>query len=171
VSEGDRLEFERFFRSAEPMLRRVAGLWTTDQHLAHDLVQETLVRAWERWPKVSAHPRPEAWCCTVLRNLATSRWRRARLERRHEAPAQATGPAAGEADAARLDVMAALRRLPPRQAEALVLHDVLGFTGDEIAAELRVPAGTVRSWLARARKAMAVELGEPHPPVVEGRKR
>jgi RNA polymerase sigma-70 factor (ECF subfamily) len=163
--EAEERDYEGFFRSVEPGLRRAAYLLTGDSSQAHDLVQETLARAWENWPRVSRHPHPDAWCRTVLRNLATSRWRRARLERRH-APvtlARDVGPSAGH-----LDIVAALRRLPARQAQALVLHDVLGFTAQEVADEIGSPAGTVRAWLTRGREALARDLGEPRPQKVEG---
>ncbi len=51
----------------------------------------------------------------------------------------------------RLALMAALAVLPRQQREALVLHDGIGLSVAEVAAELDVPEGTVRSWLSRAR--------------------
>lgn len=158
--EGEVESYEQFFSGVEPSLRRAAFLYTGHTEQAHDLVQETLVRAWEQWPKVSRHPHPDAWCRTVLRNLATSRWRRARLERTDKTDRAGTyaGPSADH-----LDIVAALRRLPADQSQALILHDVLGYTTDEIAEELRSPAGTVRSWLSRARQALALELADRRP--------
>ena len=58
-----------------------------------------------------------------------------------------------------LDVVDALRRLPSDQQRALVLHDVIGLSVAEVARELRVPEGTVRSWLSRGRAALAADLG------------
>jgi RNA polymerase sigma-70 factor (ECF subfamily) len=141
--------YERFFREAEPMLRRVAFVYTgnSEQH----------------WSKVANHPHPDAWCRTVLRNLATSGFRRTRLERAHAATRVEPVP---EPSADSLGVFAAVRRLPRNQQHAVVLHDVLGYTTGEIAVELEVPAGTVRSWLSRAHQRLAVELGEGRPDVV-----
>ena len=54
----------------------------------------------------------------------------------------------------------AMRDLPGDQARALLLHDGLGMTVPETAAELAVPEGTVRSWLSRSRKVVAARI---HP--------
>ena len=159
--------YEQFFRAVEPMLRRVALLYTGDSEQAHDLAQETLVRAWQNWSKLSSHPHPDAWCRTVLRNLATSRWRRAKLERTHttDRTRSEAGPSAEH-----LDLLAALHRLPVKQQQALILHDVVGYTVDEIAEELRTPSGTVRSWLSRARHELSRELADRLPETAEGGK-
>jgi DNA-directed RNA polymerase specialized sigma24 family protein len=58
-----------------------------------------------------------------------------------------------------LDVVEALHRLSQNQQRALVLHDVVGLSVVEIAAELNAPAGTIRSWLSRGRLALAADLG------------
>ena len=131
--DGDVEGYEKFFREVEPTLRRVAFLHTGNTDQACDLAQETLVRAWQHWPKVSRHPHPDAWCCTVLHNLARSRWRRAALERSRstDKSGQTSGPSADH-----LDIVAALRRLPANQQQAIILHDVVGYTADEIAVEL-----------------------------------
>ena len=157
--------YEEFFRAVEPTLRRVAFLYSGNAEQAHDLAQDTLVRAWQHWPKVSHHPHPEAWCCTVLRNLATSRWRRTTLERSYtrEPAGQASGPSADH-----LDVVAALRRLPANQQRAIILHDVMGFTAEELSDELGTSAGTVRVWLSRARQTLANELADRLPEKAEG---
>jgi RNA polymerase sigma-70 factor (ECF subfamily) len=60
-----------------------------------------------------------------------------------------------ELDADRVAILRALRHLPRPQREALVLHDGLGLTVVEVAVELSVPEGTVRSWLSRARAVLA----------------
>jgi RNA polymerase sigma-70 factor, ECF subfamily len=57
-----------------------------------------------------------------------------------------------------VDLVRALRRLPLGQREALVLHYVAGLPVELIAAELGVPAGTVKSRLARGRAALGQHL-------------
>src|SRR5437879_7380907 len=61
----------------------------------------------------------------------------------------------------RLDVQAALARLPIEFRAAVVLRDLAGMSYDEIAATLDVPPGTVRSRIARGRAALAAALGPP----------
>jgi len=92
-----------------------------------------------------------------MRNLAANRWRRSQLEQRHRqlnVPAQVQAP-----DADHLDIVKALQRLSGRQRQAMILHTVVGLSVDEIVGELRVPAGTVRSWLYRSRAVLAAHLG------------
>lgn len=59
-----------------------------------------------------------------------------------------------------LDVLEALRRLPPKPRRAVVLHDILGFTSEEVAQELGMSAGGVRSMLSRARQTLAEQLAD-----------
>jgi RNA polymerase sigma-70 factor, ECF subfamily len=162
---GDVEGYEKFFREVEPTLRRVAFLHTGNIDQACDLAQETLVRAWQHWPKVSRHPHPDAWCCTVLHNLARSRWRRAALERSRstDKSGQTSGP-----NADHLDIVAALRRLPANQQQAIILHDIVGYTADEIAVELHTSPGTVRSWLSRGRETLWHDLGDRLPEQAKG---
>jgi RNA polymerase sigma-70 factor (ECF subfamily) len=51
-----------------------------------------------------------------------------------------------------------MRSLPGDQAKALLLHDGLDMTVGEVALELGVPEGTVKSWLSRSRKVVAERL-------------
>jgi RNA polymerase sigma-70 factor (ECF subfamily) len=61
------------------------------------------------------------------------------------------------------DLLRALRKLPARQAAALVLRHYHGYTNVEIAAALGVPEQTVASRLAAARKQLQGTLAEPRP--------
>jgi RNA polymerase sigma factor (sigma-70 family) len=70
-----------------------------------------------------------------------------------------------------IDVVNALRRLPVDQQRALVLHDVVGLSVVEVAADLEAPQGTVRSWLSRGRTALAKDLGILSQPVKDQRGR
>jgi RNA polymerase sigma-70 factor (ECF subfamily) len=55
----------------------------------------------------------------------------------------------------------ALRTLPMHQRQAIVLHHLIDLPIDEVAAILGTRTGTVKSWLARGRRALAAKLGEP----------
>lgn len=57
-------------------------LYCGDRHLAEELAQEALARAWERWPAVSRMASPEGWAFRTAMNLARSGFRRRRIERR-----------------------------------------------------------------------------------------
>jgi RNA polymerase sigma factor (sigma-70 family) len=55
----------------------------------------------------------------------------------------------------------ALRTLPMHQRQAIVLHHLVDLPIDEVATILGTRPGTVKSWLARGRRALAARLGEP----------
>jgi RNA polymerase sigma-70 factor (ECF subfamily) len=147
--------FERFFDGCSRALVGQAYVLTGDRQEAQDLAQEALARVWDRWPVVSQFDDPTAWARRVLFNLAMSRLRRRRLERRRPPEAVLAAPAPS-ADA--VDLARALRRLPVAQRKALVLREVLGLDIEEVAQEMRASEGTVRKWLHRARRTLAAEL-------------
>jgi RNA polymerase sigma-70 factor, ECF subfamily len=129
-------------------------------------VQEAFLRAWQRWHKVSTYDEPVAWVHRVAWNLATNRWRRlvadARLRLRQGRPAAVAtlGPD-------NVALVAALRQLPARHRQVIVLHYLADQPVAEIAADLGVPRGTVLSWLHRGRARLAPLLREsdsPSPP-------
>lgn len=156
--------FEEFFEQTTPGLVGQAYVLTGNLQEAQDIVQEAMLRAWREWPKISAYEDPAGWARKVAHNLAVSRWRRLAVRSRHERaerPAQVLGP-----DVDHLDLVAVVSRLPAGQRRALVLFDIVGLSGEEVAAELNVPSGTVRGWLTRARRTVAAELGWDEPIIV-----
>jgi len=152
-AQGD---YERFFIGAKRSLMGQAFLLTGDVEESQDLVQETLLRVWREWPRIGRYEDPGAWARRVLHNLAIDRWRQARGRRRLGAGDRATSPPPG---IGHLDIIGALQRLSVNEQRALVLHDVVGLSVSEVAADLDAPEGTVRSWLSRGRSSLAKELG------------
>jgi RNA polymerase sigma-70 factor (ECF subfamily) len=155
--------FEDFYRSARPALTGQAWLMTGDLAAAHDLVQETLVRAWKAWDRLQSYDQPEAWARRVLTNLIIGSWRRHRREVRLAEPLLPAGAISTD-----LDVVAALNSLPPKQRLAIVLHDFVGLKVAEVAAELDAREGTVKSWLSRGRADLAQQLGVHSAPSQTG---
>jgi RNA polymerase sigma-70 factor (ECF subfamily) len=111
---------------------------------------------------------PEAWLYRVAVNLVRSRWRRLRVGRRVTArlaagvgrlddPPAPSGPAQVDA---RLLLLAALRRLPFEQREALALHYLADLPVADVAARVGAPVGTVKARLSRGRDALARFLAE-----------
>ncbi|HEX3794168.1 MAG TPA: sigma-70 family RNA polymerase sigma factor [Acidimicrobiales bacterium] len=148
-------EFDDFFRTNCPRLVGQAYVYTGVLAEAQDLAHESLTRAWERWGVVRQYDDPAAWTRKVLRNLATSEWRRAEVRRtKSRPPVDIEGP-----DVEALALAQALKLLPTTQRHAVVLHDAIGIPVADVARELDVPEGTVRSWLSRGRKILARELG------------
>src|SRR2546423_14934826 len=96
---------------------------------AEDAVQEALARAWERDERGHRIDSLEAWVTKVATNLARSRWRRLRVERRHTSERSVPEEPSGEL----VDLRRALARLPRRQREASVLRYYLDLDVREIA--------------------------------------
>ena len=129
-----------------------------DRQEAQDVVQEAFCRAYARWRTMSEYDDPVAWVRRVAWNLAVSRWRRRRtfgafLRRQRRVEPQVDGPEPG-----RVALMAALATLPDNQRRAIVLRYLADLPVAEIAEREGVPEGTVRSWLHRARQALATRL-------------
>jgi RNA polymerase sigma-70 factor, ECF subfamily len=150
--------FDEFVLRTRTRLVSYAKALTGDGQAAQDIAQDTFVRAWKHWSKVRYYEEPEAWCRKVAQNLAIGRWRRLAVVTR----SASKGPAsAAEPDVGHLDVAAAIRSLPSGQRNAVVMHGVLDMSVAEIAMELGVPEGTVKSWLSRGRAHIRSSLGLP----------
>lgn len=144
-------------------LRRFALRLTHDSQAAEDVVQEVLLRAW-RDPHLLDHPGPgmRAWLFTVTRRLIVDRWRSA--ANRHEAigdPSLEPGEADRSAEVLdRWIVLDALRSLSAehRQVIAAAYYEGRGIA--DIATELRIPEGTVKSRLHYGLRALRLVLQE-----------
>ena len=130
---------------------------TGDLAEAENVVQEAYARAFARWSRVGGYDLPEAWVRRVAINLAAmadrSLRRRARALLRLGPP-----PVVPELSPELIDLHDALRALPLGQRQVIVLHHLVGLPVEEVARELRLAPGTVKSRLARGRAAMAGSL-------------
>ena len=146
--------FERHFDAVYGYARRRVGT-----ALAEEIATDTFARAFDRrrtFDAARGDARP--WLFGIAANLLRRHWRTER--RRLEAYARAGDRAAPSAgDAAQIEVVAALDSLSRNEREALFLFAVAGLSYEEIAEALRIPIGTVRSRIARARGRVRRELG------------
>jgi RNA polymerase sigma-70 factor, ECF subfamily len=130
---------------------------TGDLAEAENVLQEAYARAFTRWSRVGGYDLPEAWVRRVALNLAAmaerSLRRRARALLRLGPP-----PLVPELDPELVDLRHALAALPLAQRQVIVLHHLVGLPVEEVARELRLATGTVKSRLARGRAAMASTL-------------
>jgi RNA polymerase sigma-70 factor (sigma-E family) len=146
-------EFGEFMRNRASLLHQSAYLLCGDWHLAHDLVQETLVKAYEHWPRVRQADSPDAYVRRILLNEARGRWRR--RERtvavaRFPEGREPVAPDATDEVARRAGLLQALHTLPLRQRATVILRYVEGMSERETAAVLGCSEGTVKSQSARA---------------------
>jgi RNA polymerase sigma-70 factor, ECF subfamily len=153
-------DFSSFYAGAFPRLVGQLLLVTGELHEAEDVVQEAFARASVRWARLRDYDVPEAWVRRVAMNLAADRLRRSR---RQLAALVRLGPAppVPPVQPEDLALLEALRALPMSQRQVIVLHHLLGMPVEEVAATLTIPTGTVKTRLARGRRALAARLGEP----------
>jgi RNA polymerase sigma-70 factor (ECF subfamily) len=144
-------DFDEFYLGCRDRLALQIAALTGDPTEALDHVQEAFVKAWSRWERLKTYDDPEGWVRRVAYNHAVSGWRRLRRTLlRGDA-----GPSVPYFDSEQLDLFAALAKLSFREREAIVLHHLVGYRVDEIADQLGVPSGTVKSWLSRGRGRLA----------------
>lgn len=144
-------------------LRRFAERLTGDHAHTEDIVQETMLRAWHHPETVDGRRGdPRAWLYTVARRLIIDqhRARQARPAEAADLAAVAGRAAPDEIDAAitRWDLVSALASLPPGKRDLLTARYLRDRSVDEIAADLNVPSGTIKSRLSAARDALRQRL-------------
>ena len=172
IAAGDE-DFRKDLLGLIPFLRAFSRSLCGDRELADDLAQEALTKAWQSRDTFRAGSNLKAWLFTILRNQFYSDRRRAwRQAPWDDAAAERMPVARGEQIwAVQLsDTARALRGLPAEQREALILVGAGGFSYEDAARISNCAVGTVKSRVARARKALSAALegsgplsGEPRP--------
>jgi RNA polymerase sigma-70 factor, ECF subfamily len=166
--------FETTILPHEPSLYGPAMALTHSSAEAEDLVQETLVRAFDRFDTFRADGSPRAWLHTIMRNLFYNAYRKKSREPR-QVSLDAFDATSGHAADALLEsavpqqstisperlvlsqiesgaILGAVQNLPADYREVVVLADIQGLPYQEIAEKLDIPVGTVRSRLSRGRE-------------------
>lgn len=136
--------FAAYVHARQRRLLRAAYLICGDEHLAHDLVQQALMKLAARWPRIKDE-NPDGYVRRILYHDAVSGWRRTGRERPYAVPADRVVPDPSESVADRADLIAALRELAPRQRAVIVLRYFEDRTEAETAEILGVSVGTVKS--------------------------
>lgn len=137
-----------------PLLRLAALLGADDPE---NIVAEAFYELYRRWRKLRATDSAEAYLRSVVRNLTRMRIRHLQVARRHVDEADASD-ASAESKALLNDdqrvLISQLGRLPVRQREALVLRYWLGLREKEIAAEMGISVGSVKTHTSRGLAAL-----------------
>jgi len=158
---GDEEAFADLARAVGDRLMAIAYRILRDADRAEDAVQQTLVTAWRELPTLRDDDRFDAWLRRILVNACYAEARRRRRWTNNIRAIPADGPTAPDGLATVLDrdrLDRGFRRLPPQQAAIFVLHHYVGLTLPEIAEELGVPLGTVKSRLHYATQALRSAL-------------
>jgi RNA polymerase sigma-70 factor (ECF subfamily) len=150
--------FELLYRSDYAAVVGLVYGMTGSRWVAEDLAQEAFLRAHSDWAHVQDMASPGGWVRQVALNLARSRWRRLRSETLARLLSAQPNVADSPPDPDIERFWAQVRRLPPRQAQAVVLHYVEDLTVADIASVLGVAEGTVKALLHQARERLRRQL-------------
>jgi RNA polymerase sigma-70 factor (ECF subfamily) len=134
-----------------------------DDRAAREMVQDIFVRAWERLGSFRGEAAIGTWLHRVGVNLILNQLRVARRDvaRFTDDEPEVSAPETAAPDHgvdARIDLDAAIARLPAGARAAFVLHDIEGYAHDEIAQMLGLAPGTIRAQLWRARRQLMRHL-------------
>ena len=160
---GSDVDFERLYRNT---YRRILGTLIPmlgDRAAAEDCAQDTFERAYKSWGSWRPDAPVEAWLHRIAINVVISDRRRYRLRQAGELIKRLGRPSPSpdpSALAERSDLIRELRKLPTKQAAALVMRHYHGYSNREIAAALGVAEPTVASRMAAARKLLQVTLAD-----------
>ncbi|MBY0613087.1 MAG: sigma-70 family RNA polymerase sigma factor [Beijerinckiaceae bacterium] len=159
-------DFKRQLIAEIPSLRAFAVSVCGSFHLADDLVQETLMKAWANSTKFEMGTSMRAWLFTILRNGYYSLYRKRHREVQDSDGYYAASVSVQGAQESRLDLAdlrKALDKLPVEQREVLILVGPSGLSYEEAAEICNVQIGTIKSRVNRGRTKLAQLMGLDSP--------
>jgi RNA polymerase sigma-70 factor (ECF subfamily) len=165
TDDGDERAFRTLYRRHTPALYQFAlRTMGGDSIEAEDVVQETWIRGAEGWGGFRWDASLSTWLKAIALNVCRAAFRRRNRGWLETADTETAAPDGNPE--ARIDLERALALLPPGYRTVLLLHDLEGYRHDEIAGLLGTSAGTSKSQLSRARRALRQLLapaGQPRP--------
>jgi RNA polymerase sigma-70 factor (ECF subfamily) len=147
---------ERLYREHADRIYGLCLRMTADRVQATELAQDVFVRAWEQLDRLHPDSDAGAWLWRLATNVVLNALRSDRRRVARVAPVAEPGlleraNMGTPLPVRRLSLDAAIARLPDRAREVFALHDVEGFTSQEVSESLGIAEGTVRAHLHRAR--------------------
>lgn len=154
--------FEKLYRRHVPRIHAVCLRLTANPRRAEELTQSAFVQAWQKLPLFRGESSFISWLHRlavngVLMDFRTTRRREARVIGTDD-PAALELPVLPAPAGSRLDLEQAIAFLPPQARTVFVLHDVEGYTHEEIAVLMNLETGTTKAQLHRARKLLQEAL-------------
>ncbi len=160
AGEADERAFRALYRRHTPRLYRTALRITAgDPAEAEEIVHDAWIRAVSRFASFEWRSQLSTWLISIALNCARERRRAGGMLEPLETEPPVTDREL-EAAPARIDVERALARLPPRYREVVVLHELEGYTHEEIAELLGIEPGTSKSQLHHARRRLRTLIRE-----------
>ena len=156
AASGDRRAFERLYRLHVSRVFSLCARLANDRTRADELTQDVFVRAWEKLHLFRGEAAFGTWLHrmtvnVVLNDRKSVGRQRTRFDDDDEGDGIAALPARPHAPGDRMDLEAAIARLPKGARQVFTLHDVEGYKHEEIAEMLGVTTGATKAQLHRAR--------------------
>ena len=151
---GDRRAFERLYRDHVDRVYSLCLRMAGDRGAAEELTQDVFVRAWEKLSLFRGESAFSTWLHRLAVNVVLTAQKSAGRRTAHhdgDDDTIATLAAAPLAPGDRMDLDAAIAKLPPGARRIFVLHDVEGYKHEEIAELLGITSGGSKAQLHRAR--------------------
>ena len=154
--------FTAFVRSRGEHHLRMATLLTGNSAAAEDLVQASLLKLYQAWPRIDTSVEPDAYLRRIIVNTHRSWWRARRLQETPvpEVPEAGAGEDAAERYAVGALVRQALARLPRQQRAVLVLRYYEDLPEADVASLLGCSPGAVKTHAHRGLRALRESLGD-----------
>jgi RNA polymerase sigma-70 factor (ECF subfamily) len=170
ANDGDRRALDTLLERYSARVSKLASQLMADVEDARDAAQESLLKVTTRLRQFRGDSQFSTWLYRVVVNTCRDLAERQRL-RRSEALEEDIAQEDESSDPSRLAVLADLRRdlsqglsrLTVEQRRVVLLRDALDLPYEEIARRLRIPAGTAKSYVHRAREGLRVKLQEQPP--------
>ena len=160
--DGDPDAFSELFRRHRDRMWAIALRTMGDPEEAADALQDALISAFRRAGSFRGEAAVTTWLHRIVVNACLDRIRRRTVRPTAPLVDQPVPDPTGDREV-RLDVAAALARIPAEQRAALVLIDMQGYSVEEAAAILGIPVGTVKSRCARGRARLLPHLAHLRP--------
>ena len=155
VRAGDAVAERQLYDAHVDRIYRLAYRLAGDDDLAQDFTQETFIRAFERIEGFRGEAAFGTWLYAIATTVILNGLRKVKRFKQREADlddAVTIGASSGDADPDLKQKLAnAVDELPLKYRTVFVMHDVEGYTHEEIGAALGVPPGTSKAQLSRAR--------------------
>jgi len=154
-------DFDRLYEATYDRLFATLILLLRDRAAAEDCVQDAFLSAFKAWPRWQPDAPAEVWLHRIAINVALSHRRRERLREVGQVVRRmGVQPHSDPTESPAHELVRELRALPPKNAAALVLRHLHGYSNREIAHALGVPERTIASRLAAARAKLQIRLAD-----------
>lgn len=164
IRAGDRSAERDLYDAHVDRVYRLAFRMTGDPALAQDFTQDAFVRAFERLEGFRGDSSLSTWLHAVTASVVLNGLRKVKRFRQREADLESARRVAREEGGLEPDLRErlarAIDRLPEGYRTVFLMHDVEGFTHEEIARALGVATGTSKAQLSRARAKLRAELAD-----------